>query len=115
VDKIIIKDLEVDAHIGVSDAERAQPQRLLVTLELERDLVEAGSADSEAATTRYDLVANMIRDVVGRQPRKLVETVAAEIAEAILHHKFAAAVGVEVKKFSVPRSRYVSVQIRRAL
>ena len=113
MDKIIIKDLEVDAHIGVGDAERAQPQRLLVTVELERDLVEAGRTDSEAATTRYDLVANIIRDVVSGQPRRLVETVATEIANTILHHKFASAVTVEVKKFSIPRSRYVSVQIRR--
>ena len=114
MDKIIIKDLEVDAHIGVADAERAQPQRLLVTVEMERDLVEAGRTDSEAATTRYDLVANMIHDVASRRPRKLVETVAAEIADAILHHKFASAVTVEVKKFSIPRSRYVSVRICRA-
>lgn len=113
MDKIIIKDLEVDAHVGVTEAERAQPQHLLVTVELERDLAEAGRADSEAATTRYDVVADMIRKVVEGQPRKLVETVAAEIADTILHHKFASAVTVEVKKFSIPRSRYVSVQIHR--
>jgi dihydroneopterin aldolase len=113
VDKIIIKDLEVDAHVGVTEAERAQPQHLLVTVELERDLAEAGRADSEAATTQYDVVADMIRKVVEGQPRKLVETVAAEIADTILHHKFASAVTVEVKKFSIPRSRYVSVQIHR--
>jgi dihydroneopterin aldolase len=114
VDKIIIKDLEVDAHVGVTEAERAQPQRLLVTVELERDLAEAGRTDSEAATTRYDVVVEMIRNVVSGQPRRLVEAVATEIADTILQHKFASAVTVEVKKFSIPRSRYVSVQIHRA-
>jgi dihydroneopterin aldolase len=113
MDKIVIKDLEVDAHVGVTEAERAQPQHLLVTVELERDLAEAGRTDSEAATTRYDLVVNIIRDVVSGQPRRLVETVATEIADTILDHKFASAVTVEVKKFSIPRSRYVSVQIHR--
>ena len=113
MDKIVIKDLEVDAHIGVSETERAQPQRLLITVELERDLAEAGRTDAEAATTRYDVVADMIRKIVTDRPHKLVEAIAEEIAGAVLAHKLAIAVTVEVKKFSIPRSRYVSVQIHR--
>ena len=113
MDRIVIKDLEVDAHIGVTEAERAQSQRLLITVELERDLAEAGRNDAEGATTRYDVVADMIRKVAADRPRKLVEAVAEEIAGAVLAHKLAVAVTVEVKKFSIPRSRYVSVRIRR--
>jgi 7,8-dihydroneopterin aldolase/epimerase/oxygenase len=115
VDKIIIKDLEVDTHIGVTEAERAQPQRLLVTVEMERDLSEAGRRDAEVATTRYDVVADMIHKVAAERPRKLVEALAHEIARAILTQQMASAVNVEVKKFSIPRSQYVSIQIRRAL
>lgn len=114
MDKIVIKDLEVDARIGVAETERSQPQRLLITVELECDLAEAGRKDSEAATTPYDIVAGMIRKIVAARPRKLVEAVAADIAETILVRKMALAVTVEVKKFSVPGSQYVSVQIRRA-
>ncbi len=113
MDKIVIKDLEVDALIGVTDSERAQPQRLLITVELERDLTEAGRRDAEASTTRYDIVADLVRKMVTERPRKLVEAVAHEIAEAILARQLADAVTVEVKKFSIPRSRYVSIQIRR--
>jgi dihydroneopterin aldolase len=113
VDKIVIKDLEVDAHIGVTEVERAQPQRLLITVELERDLAEAGRTDAEAATTRYDVVVDMIRKIATDRPRKLVEAVVKEIADAILAQELAMAVTVEVKKFSIPRSRYVSVQIHR--
>jgi dihydroneopterin aldolase len=114
MDKIIIKDLEVDARIGVTESERAQAQRLLITVEMERDLTEAGRRDAEASTTRYDIVADMIRKMVSDRPRKLVEAVAHEIAEAILARKMAHAVTVEVKKFSIPRSQYVSIQIRRS-
>ena len=46
MDKIIIKDLEVNALIGVTESERAQPQRLLITVEMERDLTEAGRRDA---------------------------------------------------------------------
>ncbi|HUK81368.1 MAG TPA: dihydroneopterin aldolase [Verrucomicrobiae bacterium] len=114
MDKIVIKDLEVEAHIGVIDAERAHAQRLLVTVEMERDLAEAGRSDAEAATTRYDVVADLIRQVATGRPHKLVEAVADETAEAILSRRLAVAVTVEVKKFSVPRTQYVSVQIHRA-
>jgi len=38
VDKIVVKDLEVDTRIGVTEAERARPQRLLITVELECNL-----------------------------------------------------------------------------
>ena len=113
MDKIIIKDLEVDAQIGVTESERAQPQRLLITVEMERDLTEAGRRDAEASTTRYDIVADMIRKLVTERPRKLVEAVAHEIAEMILTRQMAHGVTVEVKKFSIPLSQYVSVRIHR--
>ena len=113
MDKIVIKDLEVDAHIGVTESERAQAQRLLITVEMERDLIEAGRRDAEASTTRYDIVADLIRKVIAKRPRKLVEAVAHEIAETILTRQMAHVVTVEVKKFSLPRSQYVSIQIRR--
>ncbi len=113
MDTITIKDLDVNAQIGVTEAERAQLQRLLITVEMERDLAEAGHTDTESATAPYDVVANLIRQVVAERPRKLIEAVADEVAKAILSRRLAVAVTVEVKKFSVPDSRYVSVSIRR--
>jgi 7,8-dihydroneopterin aldolase/epimerase/oxygenase len=113
MDRITIKDLEVNSAIGVTEAERAQPQRLLVTVEMERDLAEAGRSDSESATTRYDVVADLVREVAAERPRKLVEAVADSITTAILSRRLAEAVSVEIKKFSVPQSRYVSVKIHR--
>lgn len=114
MDKIVIKDLEVDTQIGVTEEERSRTQRLLVTVELERDLAEAGRTDTESATTPYDVVADLIRKVVTERPRKLIEAVADEIAEAILSKRLAAQITVEVKKFSVPKSQYVAVQITRS-
>ena len=113
MDKITIQDLEVNAQIGVTEAERTQLQRQLITVEMERDLAEAGRTDMESATTPYDVVANLIRQVVTERPRKLIEAVAEEVAAAILSRRLAVAVTIEVKKFSIPHSQYVSVQIRR--
>ena len=113
MDKIVIKNLEVDTHIGVTEAERVQPQRLLISVELEHDLAEAGRMDTEASTIPYDVVADMIRKVVTERPRKLVEAVAEEVAAVILTRTMVSAVTIEVKKFSVPRSQHVAIQIRR--
>jgi 7,8-dihydroneopterin aldolase/epimerase/oxygenase len=113
VDKIIIKDLEVEAQIGVTSEERSYNQRLLITIEIERELAEAGRSDVESVTTGYDVVSDLVRQVVSERPRKLIEAVAHDIASVILTRRWAVAVSIEVKKFSIPRTQYVSVFIRR--
>jgi dihydroneopterin aldolase len=112
-DKIIIADLEVQTNIGVTATERMHPQRLLVSVTLERDLSEAGRTDMESSTTGYDVVVELIKQVVAQRPRKLIEAVADEIAGAILNRRMAVAVTVEVKKFSIPGARHVAVEIYR--
>ena len=113
MDKITIKDLEVQMHIGVTAGERAHPQRLLISLVLERDLAEAGRTDMESATTGYDVVINLVQQLLLQRPRQLIEAVANEIAEMILSRRLAVAVTVEVKKFCMPGTQYVSVEIWR--
>lgn len=115
MDKITIKDLELDAHIGVTAEERARAQKILVTVVLERDLGEAGRTDTETATTPYDEVVEAIKEVVAERPRKLIEAIALEIAREILYRRMAVTVTVEVKKFSVPRTQYVSVELQRSM
>ncbi|MEI8064559.1 MAG: dihydroneopterin aldolase [Verrucomicrobiota bacterium] len=113
MDKIIISDLEVQAHIGTTAAEREHPQRLLVSIVMERDLNEAGRTDMESSTTGYDAVIDLVKKLLAHRPRKLIEAVASEIAELILSRRLAVAVTVEVKKFSMPGTRHVAVEIRR--
>jgi dihydroneopterin aldolase len=114
MDKITIKELEVDTHVGVTPEEQARTQKLLITVVLELDLHQAGRTDQASATTPYDVVAAMIRKVVTERPRKLIEAVADEVAAAILDRRMATRVTVEVKKFSVPRSQWVAVEINRS-
>jgi dihydroneopterin aldolase len=115
MDKITIKDLELDAHIGVTAEERARAQKVLLTVLLERDLGEAGRTDSESTTTPYDEVVQLIKDVIEERPRKLIEAMALEVAREILYRRMAVTVTVEVKKFSIHRTKYVSVEIQRSL
>jgi FolB domain-containing protein len=112
-DKIVIKDLEVQAKIGVTEAERARPQRLLVTVEMSLELGEAGRADDVKRTADYAAVAGLIEETVTKKPRQLIEAAAEDVAEAILERGLAGSVTVEIKKFSVARARHVAVQITR--
>lgn len=113
MDKIVIKDLEVQARVGVTEAERAQLQRLLITVEIEFDTSAAGRADAMESTVDYTGVVQLIGEVAAKKSRNLIEAVAEDIAQTILTRQLTKVVTVEVKKFSVARAQYVSVQITR--
>jgi dihydroneopterin aldolase len=111
--KISIVDLEVFYHVGVPDAERAHPQRLLLTIELTSDFSAAAKLDSIADTINYFAVTQeLLKFGTGRE-WKLIEKLAADIADTLLKDFKPQSVSVEVKKFIIPQARYVSVQIKK--
>lgn len=114
MDVISIRDLEVHYRVGVPDEERAQPQRLLLTLELHRDFSAAAAADDLRATIDYHAVAEWLKGFGDGRQWKLIERLAVEIAEAVLQQFQPQAVSVEVKKFVLPQARFVSVRVMRA-
>jgi dihydroneopterin aldolase len=114
MDKVIIRDLEVSAHIGVTEEERSRPQRLLVSVEMELDLRQAGRTDAVGSTVDYARVAETVRQIAHERARQLIEALAEEIAGAVLTQMLAQTVTVEVKKFSVPQSAHAAVQITRS-
>lgn len=109
--KISIVDLEVFYHVGVPDAERAQPQHLLLTIEMESDFSAAVESDSIADTIDYFAVSQRLLKFGDGKSWRLIEKLAADIADAILAEFKPAAVTVEVKKFVIPQARHVSVNL----
>jgi 7,8-dihydroneopterin aldolase/epimerase/oxygenase len=112
--KISIVDLEVFYRVGVPDAERAQPQRLLLTVEMESDFSAAAKTDAIAATIDYFAVTQRLLKLGEGREWKLIEKLAADIADVILAEFKPQAVTVEVKKFIIPQTRYVAVALTRA-
>ena len=113
--KIRIVDLEVRYRVGVPDEERAQPQRLLLSIEIGHDFSKACESDRIELTIDYNQVATeLLRFGEGRSWR-LIETLAVEAAEMILKTFGPHSVTVEVKKFVIPQARYVSVVATRTL
>ena len=114
MDKITICDLEVFYHVGVPEKERAQPQRLLLTVEMTHDFSTAAASDGLSGTIDYDAVMQRLLQFGQGRSWKLIERVAAEIAEFVLTEFRPQAVLVEVKKFIIPEARYVSVTFARS-
>jgi FolB domain-containing protein len=112
-DQIVIQDLEVFCRVGVPEAERARPQRLLLTIELERDFSAAARADDLAETIDYDLLSRRLAGFGEGRDWKLIETLAVDLAAMILREFRPVQVSVEVKKFVLPQTRWVAVRVSR--
>lgn len=112
--KISIVDLEVFYRVGVPDAERAQPQRLLLTVAIAADFSAAAKSDSIADTIDYYAVTQgLLKFGEGREWR-LIEKLASDIADMMIAGFKAQSVSVEVKKFIIPEARHVSVSLSRS-
>jgi dihydroneopterin aldolase len=112
--RITIRELEVRSRIGVPVAERKCPQRLLVTVEMEIDCGAAARGDDMAKAVDYVSVAAAIKREAVVRPRKLIETLAEDIARCVLDHFGVRQVTVELEKFPFKDARSVSVRITRS-
>lgn len=111
---IRIVDLEVFYRVGVPEEERAAPQRLAVTVEMEVAAARAAASDDLGDTIDYFSVS---RDLLGYgegRSWKLLEKLAAELADRLLADYAPESVRVEIKKFIIPEARHVSVACLRS-
>lgn len=112
-DKISLVDLEVFYRVGVPDAERAQPQRLLLTVVMESDFTAAAKSDGIADTIDYFAVTQRLLKFGDGREWKLIEKLVADIADVVLTEFKPSSVSVEVKKFIIPQAKFVSVSLER--
>jgi dihydroneopterin aldolase len=113
-DLIRVIDLEVWAHIGVPEEERAHSQKLLISLEMNVDsFAEAAKSDDVSLTVDYFTVAQRVKAFAAARARQLLETLAEEIAADLLETFPIRKLTLEIRKFILPDTRYVSVKIER--
>lgn len=112
--RISIVDLEVHYCIGVSDEERARPQRLLLSLDMELDFSSASISDRIEKSIDYQQVADELLKFGENRNWKLLERLVANVADFVLTRFKPQSVQVEAKKFVVPQARYVSVSLSRS-
>ncbi|CRK50204.1 putative dihydroneopterin aldolase [Rhodococcus sp. RD6.2] len=101
-DCIELRGLRVRGHHGVFEHEKRDGQDFLIDVTVWMDLAGAAASDDLADTLDYGALAQTAADIVAGPPRDLIETVAAEIADAVLTDGRVAAVEVTVHKPSAP-------------
>lgn len=112
-DLIHIEQLELLAHLGVPDKERATPQRLAVNITIEPASGFRSLDDHIENTVDYFNVAQSVRELAAARPRRLLETLAEEIAQEVLSRFAARRVEVELRKFILRDTAFVSVRLQR--
>jgi dihydroneopterin aldolase len=112
-DTICIRKLELFARLGVTEVERERAQRIAVSVVMEPGRDFPTLADDIKNAVDYFAVCETIKAVAAQKPRKLIETLAADIAHALLAGFPLSAVEVEVHKYVLPETESVSVKIRR--
>jgi 7,8-dihydroneopterin aldolase/epimerase/oxygenase len=111
--RISIVDLEVFYHIGVTDEERAKPQRLLITVEMDFDFSTAALSDRLEKTINYFEVAQELLKYGEGRNWKLLEKLTANVADFVMVKFKPETVTLEIKKFPIPQARYISVALAR--
>ena len=111
--KISIVDLEVHFHVGVTNEERARPQRLLVTVDMSFDFATAAATDRVTKTIDYFKVTQKILRLGDGRSWKLIEKLAADVANLVLNEFHPTSVTVRVKKFPIPQASYVAVSLTK--
>ena len=114
MDQIVVSQLELSAHIGVPDEERAEVQRLTVSLVLVPKRGFTGLGDEIANTVDYFGLTRRVRQLAAERPRKLIETLVEEIAECVLGEFAVRSVEVELRKYILADTEYVAVRISRS-
>ena len=115
-DRITLSAMRFEGHHGVTEEERLLPQPLEVDLEVEADLSRAGRTDDVADTIDYGPLVALCAGVVERNSCRLLEAIAAAIADRVLQTTPATAVTVRVRKLAVPLDAdldWAQVEIRR--
>jgi 7,8-dihydroneopterin aldolase/epimerase/oxygenase len=112
-DGIRIEGLEVFAHIGVPDEERAKSQRLTFNLTLwpVRSLTELN--DEIVQAVNYAAVCAEVRKFVVGRNDKLIETLADALALHLLDMFEIRRITIELRKYILPEVEFVSVTVTR--
>lgn len=114
-DFVIAHKIETFCRIGCSEAERAFPQRLLVSARLAVDTKMAATSKDLRHSVCYATVCNRIREIGASQSWVLVEELA-EVCVERLFEEFGliSEAHLTVEKFILPGVEWVGVEIHRA-
>ncbi|HLI74493.1 MAG TPA: dihydroneopterin aldolase [Acidimicrobiales bacterium] len=102
VDRVEVRGLRLLGVHGVHEEELRASQPFEVDLDLEVDTSRAQRSDDLSDTADYGLVLHAVAAVVAGPPRRLLEALASDIADAALAVDHVRAVTVALRKLDPP-------------
>ncbi len=112
---VFVRDLNLMALIGIHDAEKLKPQRIIVNIDLSVQETEGPMSDDISHVVSYEIVVKKVEAIVAAGHVNLVETLAEKFAEACLKDKRVVAARVRLEKPDIiPNARSVGVEIERS-
>lgn len=112
MDKIIIKNARFLCTVGINKAERKEKKEIILDVEIYFDT--RNLADSIENTINYAEVYKKIKEVIEHKEYHLIETIAHDVADAILESFDTNKVKLVVKKPSaLANAEYAAVAITR--
>ncbi len=97
-DVVLLRDVAVEALVGVFEWERLAKRPLRVDLELSCDLSAAAASDRLEDTIDYFALTSRVREACAASSYRLIEALAGEIARVCLAEPRVTAVSVKVSK-----------------
>ena len=113
LDRLALRAVECQCHIGVTEVERRERQRIEVDLELYADLDEAGRTGALDRTIDYRDVCESVRGHLEGGSFHLVEAAARSVLDLVLARYPVRRATVRVRKFVLARVAHVEVQMER--
>ena len=114
MDIVYIRDLRIDAVIGIYEWEQRIHQQISVNLEMGWDNRKAAKSDDIKDTLNYKAAANLVKELVDKSEVQLVEALAENIASLLLEEMNIPWIRVTLgKPMAVTDSAEVGVSIER--
>ncbi len=109
---VFVRDLDLQALIGIYDQEKVKPQRIVVNIDLS---VQEGSGDDDIGhVVSYEIIVKKVEAIIAEGHTNLVETLCEKIAASCLKDQRVMAARVRVEKPDIiPNARSVGVEIER--
>lgn len=113
IDTVKIRGLELPTFIGVPDDERSEKQVVKVNLDMMVEVSFSALEDEIIGGVDYFQVTLRLKEEALERPRKLIETLAEDLARVVLNEFSVVRVRVEIEKFILPDTDHVGVEIWR--
>ena len=112
-DRLALSGIVCRCHIGVTDEERRERQKIEIDLELFADLEEAGRTGDLKLTLDYREVCEEVRGMLESGLFNLVEAAARGVLDLVFAKFAVQRATVRVRKFVLPDVSHVEVQMER--